>query len=187
MATETKPSLITAEQFLQMDLGDGVHELIRGEIIDVTPPSPGHGFVCANVTYLLGKYGRETGHGFVLSNDTVVLTERNPDTVRGGDVLYYSNARWRREEVVGSKLPPVVPDLVIEVHSPSNRPGAMLAKVSDYLRAGVAMVWVLYPERRHLTIDRANDPIPMVLGPEETVENLPELPGFRCGVADFFV
>ncbi|MEW4570394.1 Uma2 family endonuclease [Tautonia sp. JC769] len=187
MATETRPSLITAEQFLQMDLGDGQHELIRGEIVEVTPPSPGHGFVCANVTYLLSKYGRETEVGYVLSNDTVVLTERAPDSVRGGDVLFYRNDRWPKAQVAGSKLPPVVPDLVVEVYSPSDRPGKLGEKISEYLNAGVPMIWVLYPDRRTLRIDRADDPVPRILGPEATVGDLPELPGFRCVVADFFV
>lgn len=185
MATEATPKLITAEEFMEMDLGEGLHELVRGEIVDVSPPSVGHGFVCANATFLLAKFGRETGHGYPLSNDSAVLTERNPDTVRGGDVLYYSNARWARGQA-GPKLPPIVPDLIIEVYSPSNRPGKMKAKVAEYLGAGVAMVWVLYPERRQLTIERIDDPVPIVLGDGDTLEDLPELPGFRCAVADFF-
>jgi Uma2 family endonuclease len=186
MATEAKARPITVEEYMEMDLGEGLHELVRGEIVDVAPPGPSHGFVCANATYFLGKFGRETGHGYSLSNDTVVITERDPDTVRGGDVLYYSNARWPRARVVGTKLPPVVPDLIVEVYSPSNRPGEMREKVAEYLNAGVMMVWVLYPDRRRLTIDRADDPVPIVLGEADAVEGLPELPGFRCPVADFF-
>ncbi|WP_169976388.1 Uma2 family endonuclease [Tautonia rosea] len=187
MATETRPRLITVEQFLKMDLGDGQYELVRGEILEVTSPSPGQGFVCANVTSLLSKYGRDTGFGDVLSHDTVVLTEPNPDTVRGGDVLIPRDKRWPRTQVVGTKFPPVVPDLDVEVDSPNDRPGTLGEKLSEYLNAGVPMIWVLHPERRTLRIDRADDPVPQIRGPDDTVENIPELPGFRCGVAEFFV
>ena len=37
MATEAKPKLLTAEEFMEMDLGEGMHELVQGEIIEVPP------------------------------------------------------------------------------------------------------------------------------------------------------
>jgi Uma2 family endonuclease len=185
MATEAKPKLITAEEFMQMDLGEGMHELVRGEIIEVTPPGGWHGFVCGNAALLLGNFGKQTGHGYIMTNDTAVLTERDPDSVRGGDVLYYSNARWARGQA-GPGIPPIVPDLVVEVYSPSDRPGKMGEKISEYLNAGIAMVWVLYPERRTLRIERLEDPVPMILEDGQAVEGLPELPGFRCLVSEFF-
>ena len=83
-------------------------------------------------------------------------------------------------------MPPVVPDLVVEVYSPSNRPGQIREKVNEYLAAGVPMVWLLYPERRTLAIYRPDDLLPIVLGDDEVVEGLAELPGFRCTVAEFF-
>ncbi|QDV33867.1 Uma2 family endonuclease [Tautonia plasticadhaerens] len=185
MATEAKPKLITAEQFMAMDLGEGMHELVRGEIVEVTPPGGWHGFVSANATFVLAKFGRDTGHGYPLSNDTAVLTGRDPDSVRGGDVLYYSNARWPRGQA-GPGIPPLAPDLVVEVYSPSDRPGKMWEKIAEYFNAGIPMVWVLYPDRRALRIERADDPVPIVLADRDAVEGLPELPGFRCLVAEFF-
>ncbi|WP_152050372.1 Uma2 family endonuclease [Tautonia marina] len=186
MATETKPSLITAEQFMQMDLGDGLHELVRGEILDVPPAGQRHGRICFKTAMILERFGIETGHGYVATNDVAVQTERSPDSVRGADVCYFTHARLPESKIVEG-IPPVVPDLVVEVYSPSDRPGKLGEKISEYLNAGVPMVWVLYPERRTLRIDRAADPVPMVLGPDDTVEKLPELPGFRCDVAEFFV
>jgi len=189
MATEAKPKpkpkLITAEEFMAMDLGEGLHELVRGEIVEVSPPGQRHGRISFKAGMILERFGSETRHGYVVSNDAGVQTERDPDSVRGADVSYYSNARLPESEIVDG-LPPVVPDLVVEVYSPSDRPGKMGRKVAEYLNAGVAMVWVLYPKRRTLRIERAEDPVPIVLGEGDVVENLPELPGFRRAVADFF-
>ena len=69
-------------------------------------------------------YGRQSGLGYALSNDSAVLTERDPDTVRGADVCFYSHARWPRIQV-GKTLPPVPPDLAVEVvfaGQPARRP-----------------------------------------------------------------
>ena len=173
----------TVDEFMKMDLGEGTHELVRGKIVAMPPAGYLHGFVCVNVSALLHDFGRRTGHGHAASNDSAVGI--NDDTVRGADVSYYSEARWPRAQV-GRGLPPVPPDLAVEVYSPSNRPGEMLEKVADYLGAGVLMVWVIHPDRRNLTIYRGDDPTPVVLDEANFVEGLPGLPGFRCQVAEFF-
>ena len=38
-----------------------------------------------------------------------------------------------------------------------------------------------------MVIYRPDDPIPVVLAEHDIIENLPELPGFRCPVAELFV
>jgi len=186
MATAVENRLLTAEEFIAADLGDGTFELVRGEIIELPPAMPEHGVVCANVAGVLWDYGRRSGYGYTLSNDSAVLTERGPDTVRGADICFYSNTRWPRAEV-GKTLPPVPPDLAVEVYSPGNRPGEIQKKISEYLGVGALPVWVVYPETRSVVIHRADDRPPIVLNEEAVVENLAELPGFRCQVSDFFV
>jgi len=184
MATESTTKPLTAEQFLETDWGEGLFELVRGEVVRMTPPRPEHGFLCWTISGLFWDYVRQSGLGYCLSNDSAVLTERDPDTVRGPDLCYYSNARWPLTEV-GKGLPPVAPDLAVEVVSPGNRPGAMLRKVGEYLNAGVLLVWVVDPRSRTLTLYRP-DATPVVLREDQAIEDLPELPGFRCEVADIF-
>src|SRR5207248_4006482 len=107
----TARALMTAEEFLAADLGEGLHELVRGEVIELPPPMPEHGVVCGNGYYVLSTFGRQTGYGYALTNDTAVLTERGPDTLRGADVCFYSHARLPRSEI-GPHLAPVVPDVI---------------------------------------------------------------------------
>lgn len=185
MATASVPRLMTAEQFMAADLGEGAFELVRGEVVEMPPSMPGHGAVCGNTSGLLWDYGRRSGYGYVVANDAAIVTERGPDTVRGADVAFYSHARWPRSQV-GNTFPPVPPDLAVEVYSPSNRPGAMSQKVAEYLSAGALMVWVIYPESRTVVIHRPPDQPPVVLRDGDVIENLPELPRFRCDVADLF-
>ncbi len=180
MATVTQK--ITADEFLKMDLGDGLHELVKGEIVEMPPPSPKHGMVCMNVGAIFHGFGRETGLGYALCNDSVVVIDKF--NVRGADVQYFSEARWPKAKV-GDAPPPIAPDLVVEVRSPSDRWADVLAKVVDYLHSGVPVVLVLQPKPRSLMIFR-DDGDPITLGESDALENLPELPGFRCLVADFF-
>jgi Uma2 family endonuclease len=186
MATATQAKLMTAEEFMAADLGDGTFELVRGEVIEVPPPMPEHGRVCVNTGFVLETYGRQSGRGYALSNDSAVLTERDPDTVRGADIAFYSHERWPRSEV-GKTVPPVAPDVAVEVYSPGNRPGTMSRKVAEYLSAGALMVWVIYPASRSIAIHRSDDQPPLVLHDGDVIEGLLELPGFRCAVADFFI
>jgi Uma2 family endonuclease len=186
MATATTTKLMTAEEFMSADLGEGIFELVRGEVHEMPPPMPEHGRVCANVLFVVESHGRETKSGYALSNDSAVLTERDPDTVRGADVCYYTHARWPRAQV-GNKLPPVPPDLAVEVVSPSNRMVVIMKKVSEYLGAGVSLVWVVFPKRRQVLIFRTADDDAISLHENDFIENLPELPGFRCAVSDLFV
>ena len=62
----------------------------------------------------------------------------------------------------------------------------MRRKVVEYLDAGVLMVWVIDPEDRCLLLYRPDKVGPLVYREGDAVENLPELPGFRCLVSDFF-
>ncbi|MGE5754374.1 MAG: Uma2 family endonuclease [Planctomycetaceae bacterium] len=185
MVATTQIALVTAEQFMEMDLGDGNFELVRGEVIRVSPGDCEHGFVCAMIAFILIGYGKQSGYGRVMSNDSPVRTERNPDTVRGADVMFYSHARLQKSRPM-PKLPNVAPDLTVEVYSPSNRPSEIIGKVHEYLNAGVLMVWVVHPERRNVVIYRPDDPTPTILTENDVLEDLPELPGFRCSVSEFF-
>ena len=50
----------------------------------------------------------------------------------------------------------------------------------------MALIWVVYPRSRSVAIYRQVDEPPLVLKEDQVIENLPELPGFRCPVADLF-
>ncbi len=92
MATVEKP-LITAEEFMDMDLGAGAFELVRGAVVEVPTIMPAsiHGRTVLKIGFALEHFGHETGHGYVLLK-SAVATGRGPDTVRGPEVSYYSEA-----------------------------------------------------------------------------------------------
>lgn len=185
MATTGAKKPITVEEYLETDLGDGVFELVRGVVVEYPPGMPIHGLICGTAAFLLADFGSRSGLGYALCNDTSILTGRGPDTVRAADVCFFSESRWPRDEV-GWTLPPVAPDVIIEVYPPGDSLREFRTKIHDFLDAGTLMVWVVRPDRRTVTVYRLDEPTPAVLGAEQFLENLPELPGFRCRGADFF-
>lgn len=187
MATATEPKLLTAEEYLaNPEFQRTRNELVKGEVVELSPPpGPLHGLICMNVGYHLGRYTRETGLGLAFSNDTAVRTTRNPDSVRGADILYYSIARLPRDQVT-SGVPEIPPDVIFEVVSPNDRIREVRAKVNEYLAAGVGLVGVVDPRTRTVSLFRDNELNSVVLGEAEALRDLPELPGFEMAVADIF-
>jgi Uma2 family endonuclease len=183
MATSEK--LITAERFARMPERDRPTELVRGRILEMNPPGPRHGQICAAVYRSVGNYATQHKLGHVLINDSGVVTERDPDTVRGADVAFY-----RYERVADGPLPDyylsIPPDLVFEVLSPGDRRGRLLTKVAEYLNAGVTAVCVLDDQTKTVQIFFANQPFETLFGDDELT--LPEILGqFRVCVREFFV
>jgi Uma2 family endonuclease len=183
MATVTE-ALLTAEQFAALPDPGQPEEFVRGRIIPMPMPKPRHGYVCNNAGVLLGAFVKEHQLGWVLSNDTGVITERSPDTVRGADIAYYSYSRLPRGELP-DHCPEVVPELVIEVRSPGDRWPQLLAKIAEYLEAGVLIVVVLDEQRSQAHVFSAEG-TPRMLGLEDEL-TFPELLGeFRVAVRRFF-
>jgi Uma2 family endonuclease len=79
--------------------------------------------------------------------------------------------------------------LAIEVISPNDLAYEIDEKIADYLRAGVSLVWIVYPPTRTVEIRR---PRSSSLGPishladTDLVSGEEVLPGFSCPVTNFF-
>lgn len=184
MATATPTRLLTAEEYAQRPDPGHPEELVRGEIVPMPQPGRRHGQVCFEAAFILGGHIRQHDLGHVLTNDAGVITERGPDTVRGPDVAFYSYARLPKG-ALGSGYGPEVPDLVVEVRSPSERWIDLHEKVGEYLKVGVRAVIVLEPEGRTAHVFTP-DAMPQRLGPEDEL-SVPEILGeFRVPVARFF-
>src|SRR5207245_800698 len=81
----------------------------------------------------LGAHVRAAALGRVYAEAGFKLAS-DPDTVRGPDIAFISRGRLPDPEPAG--FPDLAPDLVVEVLSPGDRPGEVLAKVADWLSAG---------------------------------------------------
>ncbi len=184
MATAEMLELMTAEQFCQRPDPGYPEELVRGRVVAMSVPDRRHGYVCGRADRIFGNFvdGRDTGR--VICNDSGVITERDPDTMRGADVAYYSYARLAKGTLPAG-YGPEVPELVVEVRSANDRWRVILEKVSEYLSAGVVVVVVLDPEHQIAHLFSSDDP-PKTLGADEELVLPGILEGFTVRVGRFF-
>jgi Uma2 family endonuclease len=176
--------LLSAAEYLKLPDRGMPTELVRGRVVEMNVPAPRHGEICANITTLINPYVRGQGMGRIVSNDGGILTERDPDTVRGGDVAYYSYNRVPQGPLPAGYLD-VVPQLVFEVRSPTERWSRLITKAGEYLEAGVNIVCLLDQVSETVQVYRA-DELPRTLYTEDEL-HLPDILGeLRVPVRRFF-
>jgi Uma2 family endonuclease len=150
-SAKTAGGLMTAEQFFdfaQRPENQGKHlELVFGKVVEMSRPGERRRHVCGNVVWVLNSYVRRRRRGRVLANDPGIVLERNPDTVRGPDVVFFDDVK--PYDQLNPKFAERIPDLVVEVLSPSDRVGKVTRRIGDYLRDGVKLLWIIDPARRH--------------------------------------
>ena len=143
-----------------------------------------HGKVCFRATMALGSFLEAHDIGHVMTNDSWVVVDRGPDTVRGSDVCFVSYSRLEKGKVPDGLLD-VVPELVFEVRSPSDRWKDMMGKMMEYLDAGVSVVVVLDPKTESATVFRQDDR-EVIFEKSDTLVLPDVLPGFAVPVAQLF-
>jgi Uma2 family endonuclease len=173
----TPATLMTADELLHLRIPDKCAELVRGVLIVREPAGSMHGRVAMNLGVELSLYVRQTGTGEVYAAETGFKLATGPDTVRAPDVAFIARDRLPPADLTA--YAPLAPDLVVEVLSPSDRPGEVLAKVADWLNAGTRLVWVVDPVRRQARVYRHDGSV-RLLNATDALEGEDVLPGFFC-------
>jgi Uma2 family endonuclease len=177
----TQP-ITTAEQLFQApDLGRC--ELLRGELIMMSPAGSKHGMIAFRIGRLLSDFVEPRDLGIILGAETGFRIASDPDTVLAPDAAFLSKER------IGGSLPdgffPGPPDLAVEVLSPNDRAGEVLAKVQDWLSAGCISLWVVDPKTQTVTV-YGPDRRAIILTSADTLTGGELLPGFSTSVAGIF-
>lgn len=177
------PDLMTSDELLTYNAGHKRTELVRGRLVVREPASYYHGVVTGRVFARISAWleedrvarGAAEPLGDVLAAETGFTLSRNPDTVRAPDVAY---VRAERRPARTRGFPDISPDLAVEVLSPDDRPGEVLAKVGDWLTAGTVVVWVIDPQRRHARHFAADGTI-MLMSEHDVMDAAPVLDGLH--------
>lgn len=177
------PLITTADQLLKASCDLDPCELVRGELIMMTPAGEEHSQVEGNIYATLRMFVRSQKLGRVYTGDAGFLLEENPDTVRAPDVAFVRSSRTSAEPHKGYFPGP--PDLAVEIRSTKDRPKEIATKIEDYLRLGVVVVWDIDPKTKTVTVHRAGS-APQVFSEKDVLTEPALLPGFEMPVADAF-
>lgn len=180
-----KKELVTAVDLYNMPDHGGRNELVKGEIVPMSPASTMHGDVAMRLGTNLWNYATENGLGRVFAAETGFTLSQNPDTVRAPDVAFVAAERIPADGVPETGFWAIAPDLVAEVVSPNDRVSDIQDKVTDYLTAGVRLVWVVDPQTKTATVYRSlNDA--QVLLTDDALDGGDVLPGFQLPLSKLF-
>ena len=182
--TTTETRLLTADDLLRL-YSEGVRgELIRGVLCKTMPTGREHGRVAIKLAVALGNFVSPRKLGTLVGFRSGVWLERDPDTVREPDIAFTSVDRLPLgEDVMG--YAEVVPELVVEIASPSDSRREVNDKARMWLSHGVRLVWVVHPDTRTVDVHRPDLAV-TTLGEDDALDGLDVLPGFSCVVSTVF-
>jgi Uma2 family endonuclease len=142
--TQSATKLFTFEEFQAMDL-DGHYELVQGQVEELVPPRPLHGWTSGRIPSELSKYLEvhepEAYCGVALDIPTISYFGRRPD------FAYYSTADAARIDLDANCVLGV-PTLVVEVVSEDDEERDTVTKRKEYALVGIQHYWIMDPRRR---------------------------------------
>ncbi len=180
----TAVETVTAEELLKMPDDGFRYELIRGELNKMPPPGHVHGRVAMEFGWRLAQHVKANGLGTVYAAETGFLLETDPDTVRAPDCAFVSRERLAAIGDVEGYLPGA-PDLAVEVISPGDTYTEVEEKAIEWLANGSAMVLVLNPRKRTVTIYRSLTDI-TILDQNAVLDISDVVADFKVSVKDLF-
>ena len=164
------------------------YEVVNGEIVEVEPMSAYAAEVANILNEELVIFGRRTklGRSRVELACTVPLPE---DATRNRipDLSFFTFDRWPAERPVpffGNPID-IVPDLAVEVVSPTDDWEDVIEKAYEYLRGGVRLVWVITPKHKQVYVYKSHDDV-KILNATNELDGGDVLPGFSVNVGSLF-
>jgi Uma2 family endonuclease len=148
----------------------------KGELIIVSPVGGISGKGEADLIGALWLWNQQTGLGVVFSSSTIFTLPNGAD--RSPDAAWVSSDRWEaltpQEQ---EKFPPLCPNFVIELRSPSDRLKSIQEKMQEYRDNGAQLGWLIDPQNQKVEIYRQGQSVEVLDFPTSlSGENV--LPGF---------
>jgi Uma2 family endonuclease len=185
MSVATLPRHVTPEELLAMPDNSSM-ELVDGQIVEKQVSSGSSKiegrFFFHFMTFVQAHPGLAevfpASLGYQCFDD-------DPGKVRKPDTTVVRLERLKALPNPDPGYMPIVPDLAVEVISPNDSVYEVDKKVEEYLDAGFPLVWVADPRSRTVTV-HPNGGKPVIFTAEDELTAESALPGFKCGVGDFF-
>lgn len=137
----------------------------------------------------LGNWNRQTKLGKAFDSSTIFAL---PNGARKSpDVSWVELKKWNRlTQSQQDGFPPIAPDFVIELVSPSDlknqRYEDLQAKMQEYLDNGVKLGWLIEPSAKTVEIYRSNKQVEILNNPP-TLSGEDILPGFTLDLSEIFI
>ena len=176
--------LLTADDLLRLS-AEGVRgELVQGKLRKTMAAGHRHGKIVVSLVTKLGNFVGPRKLGTLVASDSGVWLERDPDTVREPDVAYTSAEKIPLDAEIDGYAE-VVPDLVVEIVSPSDTHQWARDRAQMWLDYGAPLVWMVHPDTRTIDVYRPGAAI-STLHEDDSLDGHDILSGFSCPVSAVF-
>ncbi|WP_082773625.1 Uma2 family endonuclease [Hymenobacter sp. PAMC 26628] len=130
----------------------------------------------------LGVWAEENKLGEVFDSSTGF---RLPNSaVRSPDVAWVRADRWGALAAAQQeRFPPLCPDFVVELASPSDSLTDLTTKLLEYIANGCRLAWLIGPKTETARVFRADGSVSVAKSFEETLDGEDVLPGFQFPLA----
>ena len=164
---------------------ESLYEIVDGERREIPHMGAWAGTIASILVYYLNAFAVPKKLGLAIVE---VLFRFAPDLpARRPDLAFVASGRWPVKEPLTMDPPEwdVVPNLAVEVVSPSNSAQEIIDKIHEYFKVGVQLVWIIYPSQRcvYVYVSPAND---RILLEKDQLDGGQVLPGFRLSIAELF-
>ena len=154
-------------------------ELVDGVLVE-KPMGYDESRLAAELIYALVEFLRRHNLGTAAGADGMMRLLTG--LVRIPDVSFVS---WEHLPESYGPIPPIAPDLAVEVLSESNTPKEMERKLREYFEAGTQLVWYVDPRSRTVTVHSAPDHH-VILDESQTLGGGNVLPGLEIPLRELF-
>ena len=165
--------------------GDILYEVVDNEIRELPPMSARETQFASNLAGIVRQSRVESSLGRVQA-EMLFLIDEPRNLQRRPDVSFVSFQRWPRgKPVPGTQAWAIVPELAVEIVSPTNGANEVLGKVLDYFACGVQRVWVIYPLYSRV-FDYTSATSVRILTRADHLSGGDVLPGFELPLSELF-
>jgi Uma2 family endonuclease len=162
-------------------------EIIDGQRVELPPMSYYAVLVATRLVAEIQQFAKAHDLGRAVSEGLFHLAlpiDRN----RRPDLAFVSYARWPKDRPLnkGENAWDVTPDLAVEVVSPTDYAEELMTKIDEYFRAGVRLVWVIFPAHGLVHVYESWTTV-RILTRADTLDGGAVVPGFQLPLRELFV
>lgn len=161
--------------FCQRNRDWRIERTSEGDLIIMPPTGGTTGQVNFNLTGLFFAWVRTDGTGIGFDSSTGFTLPNGAE--RSPDLAWVRRSRWEAlTEDERTEFPPLCPDFVVEIRSPSDRLSTLQTKMREYIDNGAQLGWLFDPREKKVYVYKPNAPVE-ILDQPVTLSGDSVLPG----------
>ncbi len=161
------------------------YEIVDGQLVEEPPLGAHELWIASFIARVYSRFDQDDQIGQMIV-EMIFDLQSNPRLRRRPDVAFVSAQRWPIDKPAPSEAAwDIVPDLAVEIISPTDLINDLMKKIEEYFAAGVRLVWVVYPKYRKIYVYKSLTSI-IVLDQNGTLDGGEIIPGFAIQVDKIF-